>query len=58
MNAIQKHVLKFPSARTTTIAYLEARERTTKQLQAEIEAAKRVNVSLARRLLTAIGWRR
>lgn len=46
MTPTQRHILKYPSARTTTIAYLEKREQTTEQLRREIEraaAAKRLN---------------
>jgi flagellar biosynthesis regulator FlaF len=69
MSPTQRHILKYPSARTTTIAYLEKREQTTEQLRREIEraaAAKRVNeyrdgigyVSWPRRVLSALvrGW--
>jgi len=45
MNSAQLHRQKFPSARPSTIAYLEKRDETTARLKAEVEARRRKRLS-------------
>ena len=40
-DAIRKHLLKYPHARSTTLAYQQMKAERTAQLQAEIAAARR-----------------
>jgi hypothetical protein len=41
MTDIQSHLRKFPKARPSTLAFIEAKRAKTEQLQREIEEAKR-----------------
>jgi menaquinone-dependent protoporphyrinogen IX oxidase len=41
MNDIQSHLKRFPKARPSTLAFIEAKRAKTEQLQREIEEAKR-----------------
>lgn len=40
-NAVQRHLHRFPKARTTTLAHLEKRAEMTERLKKEIAAEKR-----------------
>lgn len=54
-DAIRKHLLKYPHARSTSLAYQQMKAEKTAQLQAEIAAARRRKFFA--RLLSWI-WRR
>lgn len=40
MNTVEKHRKRYPHARPSTLAYLEARDRMTEQLQRETRPVK------------------
>lgn len=40
MNTVEKHRKRYPHARPSTLAYLEARDRITEQLQRETRPVK------------------
>ncbi len=57
MNTVQKHVIRYPKARATTLSHLIMRDERTQQLKKELAAEKRERnkLTVLRRTLFWLG---
>ena len=53
-DTVNRYLIKYPHARTTTIQYLAKRDETTKRLQKEVEAVKRSSLPWWKRIWRAL----
>lgn len=54
--AIRKHAIRYPNARTSTLVYKENVERKTEQLRAELAAARKRRAGLIERVKKTGLW--